>query len=249
MPTKQLENDWDKEAIQSMHDDYMRGTTLRDLGRAHGVSHERVRQLFVDAGLSTERPKGQTTRRYANEISAWHRKEEIWDLYRKHGNVERVAVETELPHNVVAKVIRGMPARQAYRRKGETQSYDREKILSALREAAKICGEPLTIPAYRKEAPTRKWPADLTVIRAFGTWEKACKEAGVKANPSEGPRRGSYTAEDCIKAVRLCAADIEEIPSYDKYVKWARANRRPSGGTVRVKVGSWREVLKQAFED
>lgn len=237
----------DHEGILEMHEEYMQGKTLRELGAAHGISYERVRQLFEAEGLPTERPKRQTLKRYASEVSAWHQKDKIWECYRDRGTIEAVADELGLPRPQVAQVVNEMPLRQIYRRKGETRAYDRDRIISVLRQAAKVCGEPLTIPNYRSQAPAHKWPTDLTVIRAFGTWEKACEAAGVKANPSQGPRKGAYTAEDCIIAVRLCSADIGSVPSYERYVKWARANRQPSGATVRVKVGPWREALKQAF--
>lgn len=249
MPTKPLEKeqDWDRAHVHAMHKAYLGGATLRELGKANGVSYERIRQLFGDEGLPTERAKRQTVARYAHEVAAWQRKEEIWELYREHGTVEAVVEKTEIPRLYVARVIADMPLRQVYRRKGENKSYERSQIVESLRAAAKVCGEPLTIPAYRKEAPKQGWPADLTVIRAFGTWEDACKASRVKANPSEGPRKGSYTADDCISAVRICAAELDHVPNYEQYVQWARANRQPSGATVRVKVGPWREALKLAF--
>lgn len=107
--------------------------------------------------------------------------------------------------------------------------------------------DPLTIPAYRKVAPKHGFPADLTVIRAFGSWQRACEVAGVKANPAEGPRRNAITADQCIQALRLCSADIGRIPSYELYSEWAREHKMPSGPTVRVKVGPWSEALLLAF--
>ncbi len=174
-------------------------------------------------------------------------KEQIWDLYRKHGTVERVAAEIGIPRPFVGSVIDQMPLRQIYRRTGQSTTYDQDFLKKCLREAAKVCGEPLTIPAYRQEAPKQEWPADLTITKAFGNWENACKAAGVKSNASQGPRRGAYTEEDCLIALRICKAEMGEIPSYEKYCDWAKINRRPSGATVRVKVGPWREALRKAY--
>lgn len=174
-------------------------------------------------------------------------KDEIWDLYRKYGTVERVVQETGIPRQFVGAVVDELPLRQIYRRTGNAATYDQEFLIECLREAAKLCGEPLTIPAYREVAPQHEWPADLTITKAFGNWEAACKAAGVASNASQGPRRGSYTEEDCLIALRVCRADVGEIPSYEQYSKWATANRRPSGATVRVKVGPWREALKKAY--
>lgn len=254
MPTKPLDERTSAQ-IHEMHEAFEGGATLRELGDVYGISYERVRQLFVDAGLPTERPKRQTVGRYASEVSAWEQKDKIWALYQRFGTVEDVAYRTGIPRTYISRIVGEMPLRQIYRRKGESHSYERSQIIEALREAAKVCGEPLTIPAYRSEASKRGWPADLTVIRAFdvngdsGTWEKACEAAGVKANPSEGPRKGSITAQECIGALRESREALGHVPSYEQYVKWARENKKPSGPTVRVKVGPWRKALKQAFED
>lgn len=183
-------------------------------------------------------------------------KKRVWDLYRKHGTVEAVADELGLPRHEVSPIIDEMPLRQVFRHKGSAPTmYSDDELLDVLREAGKICGEPLTLPAYHKEAPKHNWPAALTHTLRFGTWEAACKKAGVKVNKSTGPRKGSVSVEDCLIALRVCRADLIDAgeipeggePSYERYVKWARANKRPSGPTVRVKVGPWRKALEMAY--
>lgn len=185
-------------------------------------------------------------------------KENIWTLYKEHGTVEAVADALGVPRHEVSPVIDEMPLRQVYRRKGSApQIYDRKQLTAVLKKAAKICGEPLTLPAYHKVAPEEGWPAALTITQVFGTWEEACKEAGVKVNPSTGPRAGSYTVEDCLVALRVCKADLiasgeiteDGAPSYERYMKWANANQQPSGSTVRVKVGPWRTALSMAYSE
>lgn len=171
----------------------------------------------------------------------------VWTLYREHGTVEAVAEATGLPRHEISKIIDKMPLRQIYRRKGSPTTYDEEFRRQCLREAAEICGEPLTIPAYRLEAPKRGWPSDHTHVHAHGTFEAACTAAGVKANPSEGPRKGAYTVEDCLTSLRFYFAEIGKEPSYERYCDWARANGQISGSTIRVKVGSWRKALQQAY--
>ena len=182
--------------------------------------------------------------------------ERVESLYKKYGTVDAVVDELGLHRAEVSRIVDKMPFRQIYMRKGSPpKAYTRKELLDVLKEAAKICGEPLTLPNYHKEAPSRGWPAALTITRTFGTWENGCKEAGVKANPSTGPREGSYTEEDCLLALRICRADLIELgeipengaPSYERYVDWARANQQPSGPTVRAKIGPWREALALAY--
>lgn len=184
-------------------------------------------------------------------------KKRVWDLYREYGTVDAVAEALDVPRSEISPIVDEMPLRQLYRRRGSPAPvYDRETLGRALKEAAKVCGEPLTLPAYHKVAPEYGWPAALTITKEFGTWEAACKYAQVKANPSTGTRKGSYTVDDCLAALRTCRADLiqkgeigdEGVPSYERYCKWARANQQPSGPTVRNKVGAWREAIRLAFE-
>lgn len=185
-------------------------------------------------------------------------REQIWDLYKKHGTVEAVADELGVSRHEVSPVIDEMPQRQVYRHKGSAPTiYSNKRLKEVLKEAAKVCGEPLTLPAYHRAAPTHSWPAALTITQRFGTWEAACKSAGVKVNPSTGPRKGSISIDQCLKALRICRADLiasNDIPpggepSYERYVKWARANGQPSGPTVRAKVGPWSKALEMAYAE
>lgn len=186
------------------------------------------------------------------------RREEVWALYRDHGTVEAVAEALGVARADVAPIIDKMPRRQVYRRKGiPTSVYTADELVEVLKAAAKVCGEPLTLPAYHKHAPSHGWPSALTITQMFGTWETACTEAGVKANKSTGTRKGSYTVEDCLSSLRLCRADLIDsgeikthgAPSYDRYNKWAQANHKPSGPTVRAKIGKWSEALSMAYAE
>jgi hypothetical protein len=184
-------------------------------------------------------------------------KNHIWELYRKYGTVDAVAIELGMAREEIGPVIDEMPLRQLYRRRGSPPpAYDRESLAKALKDAAKVCGEPLTLPAYRQEAAKHGWPAAHTITKEFDTWEAACDYAKVKANPSIGPRKGSYTVEDCLVALRICRSDLidrEELdadgaPSYERYCKWARETGQPSGPTVRNKIGAWREAIRLAYK-
>lgn len=185
-------------------------------------------------------------------------RDEIFRLYRLMGTIDGVADELGVDRKEVGPIINEMPLRQVYRRKGSPpQIYNRDFLIEVLQKAAKACGEPLTLPAYHKVAPDFGWPAALTITKEFGTWESACKAAGVKVNPSTGPRKGSITIEDCLIALRVCKSDLIEqgeipedgAPSYERYCKWAKENRHPSGPTIRVKVGPWREALQMAYDE
>src|SRR4051812_43797460 len=239
--------DWSREEVTAIHRHFMNGATLRELGQEYGATHEAIRQLFQQFDLSTDRPMPQTIRSYTGVISAWRREEEIIEAYKELGTIDAVAERTSLPRHAVADVLDSMTLRQLYRRRGETASRIEESdVIDALQKAAELCGEPLTIPAYRSIAPEQGFPSDLTVTRMFGnSWGEACKAAGVKANPSKGKR--GITKDECIASIRECARELDRI-SYEIYSKWAKENGKPSGPTVRVKVGPWSEALRLAVD-
>lgn len=122
-----------------------------------------------------------------------------------------------------------------------------ETLLEALRTAAKELGEPLSTVAYQKAAKSLGLPAHLTIIVRFGSWQEACRLAGVRYNPGRGKQSGSTTKTDCYEAMRECRKELGKQPTYIYYTHWARRNGKPSGPTVRVKCGDWKTAAKEAF--
>lgn len=232
----------------------MQGASLRELGERYEISHEGVRQLFILNGLETRRARKQTVDRYATQYAAWNAKAEIWELYRKHGNIEDVAEAMEMPAALISPVVDRMPMREVYTNRGSGPRYTKEEVYAVLREVAKIKGEPLTNPAYQEAVEEHnrlgngKWPTRPTIVAVCGGFAQACKAAGVKHNPARGVRRDSFTIEDCHVAIRQCLAALGRIPRYEDYEKWARKRKSaPSGATVRIKAGSWRVAVGEAL--
>src|SRR4051812_15245769 len=100
--------EWREDDVRAMHRRFSDGTTLRELGEVHGVSYERIRQLFSELDLPTDRPKQQTVRSYMQRVEAWTRKDEIRELYRKLGTAEAVAERVSLPRHLVSEVLATM---------------------------------------------------------------------------------------------------------------------------------------------
>lgn len=221
------------------------GLSLRELGERYGVSYETIRQAFKEHGLSTN-----GHRRYAKrDLSvkeAWERKDEIFDSYRRHGSIVRVAKEIDLPTQVISEVVAKMPLRNAYRHRGSNSDNGREKVRSALREAWNIVGHdrPLTTTAYRRLAPAHGLPSLPTVLHPYGSFYEACQDAKVKANPSSR-RYSSYSEESVLEGIRHCAKDLGRAPSYEDYQVWHRDHpEHPSGPTIRSRLTWAKAVIK-----
>lgn len=195
-----------------------------------------------------------SVRRYERMLEAWERDEEIVAAYKKCGNVNSVIEDTGMNRYQVDTVLSTFKHRASYRNRGGTQKgrvrYPDESIMENLRTAAEECGQPLTIAAYNKFADGKGYPTNLTIMNRFGSWRAACEAAGVKAN-EQRPRRRVFDRDDCIAALQQCSmASNGVIPSYMRYVEWAKANKyAPSAPTVRNRLGSWKEALQAAFEE
>lgn len=243
----------DRQDILDLHREYMtpNGPSLAELGGRLGVSYETVRLWFERENLprrsSAEVARHrQAAREAAFRAEAERRREEIEQAYRQHGNVEDTADDIDLPMTYIAEVVRAMPDRELHRRRNTPQQRTDAELIRDLQRAARVEGEPLTIPAYRRAATALRLASYDTHAKRWGDWQSACKAAGVKCNPGTGRRADSYSREDAVAWVRRYIVDTGET-TYTGYAGWARGGDAPSGETVR-KFG-WRDVLAEALAD
>lgn len=126
-----------------------------------------------------------------------------------------------------------------------------QEIISGLQRASRLVkGKPLTTTQYTALAPKHGLPAFYTVCRPFdNNWAAACEAAGIKHNPSRGSYSTSYTAEDCLLAIKQCASDLGASPSYREYCEWWASSHKdlPSGQTVRLRLDGWTEAVERAL--
>lgn len=120
----------------------------------------------------------------------------------------------------------------------------RSKVLSDLRDAAQILGEPLLVHRYRAEAPKRGWVADFTAAKRYGSWAAACQAAGVRCNRRLGRYSSRFGQRDCARALKACAKELGASPTFAGYSDWARDRPgHPKGETVRYHFASWNAAL------
>ena len=244
---------------KAMHDRYLEGRTLQEVGDEFGITRERVRQVFVAAGYHSRR-RGE--RRALRESEDDLRFEEVVAAYREIGDLDETAERVGMS---VGRV-RGVLARQnvdlrAYRRgrAGGWQQYGDDELLDCVRSAAadpnNLSGRGiLTGQGYervrrgRRLADGRPWPSAQSVAARFGSWRAALERLGLPSNPPSpvaGMRR--YDEHDCIDAVRQVRGLLGRLPSSAEYEELAPAlGGLPSLATVQHRVGSWQRALRLA---
>jgi predicted DNA-binding protein YlxM (UPF0122 family) len=242
---------WTEESVRAMHTEYVDDNlSLRELGERHGVSGERIHQLFRRYELQTRQVSRLTITRQRREAEAEERQEEIRNTYKQLGSIKATAEAIGLPARYIKLYVKDMPGRSLYRATPSGKQYTTEFVIDCIQRAAQIAGEPLTVPAYNALAPQNGFPAHVTIlsILSASTWWEACAKAGVEANQSKGPQSGSITPEDCHRAVLTYIMTHEgTVPTYDEYSKWAKHSDYPSGQTVRVKCRSWTNAVRGAL--
>ena len=141
-----------------------------------------------------------------------------------------------------------------------TRKFTDEECFEALRAASKRVGKKegkkdgeygvLTMVLYAENSDPED-PKRSTIQRRFGTWQNACKKAGV---PSGGPiprrvYKEKWTDEDIVAVMRQFFSEVGVFGSMRQYADWARnVPGTPTQATVRARFGSWTEVKKIAAE-
>lgn len=233
-----------REDVLAMHKEYEAGQTLEEVGRAHGLTRERVRQLFDEAGLP-RRTAAETVAMKTADISD----EQVIDLYMQHGSVDKVLEYVPMSRALVSEIVASIPDREAYQGRRTDRLYDEEDFIRALRRAAEVKGEPLTMPAYRMVAEDEGMPSLGTLLAYFKDhdqpWQTALAKARVKGNPSRRQSTIQYPADQCVAAVKTYIERTGER-SYQGYLDW-RPKNHPSGPTIRARVG-WAKAVKLALD-
>lgn len=121
-----------------------------------------------------------------------------------------------------------------------------DQLIAGLREAAAELGEPLTsggYDAWQRRHDDAASPALL--IRRFGSWRRACIEAGLQTNTTRSTSR-RWSDADVVAIVARYLASPGASGSFADYSEWAKdQDDAPSGATLRQR-GSWAEIKRQA---
>lgn len=153
-----------KQRVEDMYKLYREGATLEEVGAHHGgITRERVRQLFNNAGLQKRtRAKAHHLRSEANNKAVAlyleaHR-ENIVRTFRGTRNIEAISEEHDLSKTEVMKALKeALPPHEyrALRYRPQSKRYTDDELIGFLQAAGAACGEPLTVTSYEGFASDR----------------------------------------------------------------------------------------------
>lgn len=246
----------DERTISELVDRYVAGETLADIGRDLEVSGARVQQLMKAAGapLDVLTPMHKAARRRLREQA---------DRDLVNGamaqdptlTVRELADVVGMPSGRVKRLLDpGAPARRRppqpnareSRGKGVTDALATYAGVTGLSQGARVSG-----PAYDGWAKKHGKPSRAVLVRHFGSWAEATRQAGYQ--PTVTPRR-PYRRLSHEEAVTVVAAFIQDEqkqgrpPNSRLYPAWARQHGAPSLAGLGL-YWRWSELVTEALAD
>ena len=122
------------------------------------------------------------------------------------------------------------------------------EVLEALRAAAAVQGDPLSVDRYDAHQRAHGGPTSVRIIQRLGGWNAACRAAGLRTNAGRASYARRWTREQVLEHVAAYLAEGGS-GSYAGYAAWAKeAAGAPSGQTVRNLFDGW-AAAKAAAKD
>jgi hypothetical protein len=244
-----------------MYSSYEAGATLEEIAGRFGISRERVRQLFREAGLST-RSVGEAAA-LKHRLLVDTNRDGIVSAFETGKTAEIIAADLGLSVTLVREVLNEDPRRarlmraRSHAKKRKRPRYSDEELIDCLRTASLAIGGVLTTAAYTSHARTRRfadgrpWPTHQTPSKRFGSWRTALQRAGLDSNPPSAiAGQRIFTRGHCIDAVLEVERELGRLPTAADYEEYATkmGGVLPSLATVRDRCGSWGDALRLAVE-
>ena len=251
----------------------MEGLTLQEIGKIFGVSRERIRQLLKSAYKLVENDpllNGKTFREIfqgktlttENEQSkrTTEEREATDSLVRSILNsrpgltFEELASLTGKDESDVRDSLHPQTLKFVWSERSEKANespFTDENILEALRLSATF-ESPISAPVYRDLVVRGlvDGPGPQTVAYRFGSWKKACEQAGVLFNEAV---RGSYeyhwTENQMLEYIIAFLQNVSYGRGIQSYDKWRIELKieAPSGALVRRKFETWIDTKNRAL--
>ena len=237
------------------------GKTFAEIGRMHGVSRERIRQIvnkhtadggaaaFADARKAAAHAvavkAAQEAQAKVRTYVDAHPDATVPDIL-EHTGVAYADVSAELTPTEM--LIRTSDKRDLPKASDET-------VLAVMQAVAALpFGNPLTTTFYDENykdiAPDAV--SSVRILQRFGTWREACQQAGVKMHAA--PRKHYVRTWDepaLLEWVNVYLATTDK-PTYAGLDTWLQEQRIltqkkvPSAQTMRNRFGMWRDIVKAA---
>lgn len=129
------------------------------------------------------------------------------------------------------------------------ERYSDREIARALRTAAKMAGEPLSVGKYDKIRDAFEGPSAIRLIQRFGSWSSACAAAGVKSGEAKRSYARKWERAQIVELVKTYLGEDRKVSFMDFSLWLKRLPGSPSPATCRNVGISWSSLLDSARRD
>ena len=126
------------------------------------------------------------------------------------------------------------------------QRYTDREIGRALRTAAKMAGEPLSVGKYDKIRGAFEGPSAIRLIQRFGSWSSACASAGVKSGEAKRGYARKWERSQIVDLVKDYLGEKRKVSFMDFSLWLKQVPASPSPATCRNVGISWSSLLDSA---
>lgn len=245
------------------------GEERSTIASKYGLTPERVRQISTPFLSGDHQQTLEETRRQAKEARRQERLAEVTSLAKKDPSLRVSAIATQVGGGITSQdVIAVIGEKDALRRDQIrftenpvfTQKFTDEDCFKALRKASKRVAKEegkedgehgvLTMVLYSENSDEDD-PKQSTIQKRFGTWQSACKLAGVPSGEPIPKRvyKKKWSDEEMVQIVKRFFTEVGVFGSMRQYGDWALGvPGTPTLATVRSHFGSWTNVKKIAAD-
>ena len=126
------------------------------------------------------------------------------------------------------------------------ERYTDHEIGRALRTAARIAGEPLSVGKYDKIRAAFEGPSAIRLIQCFGSWSAACEAAGVRSGEAKRDYVKKWQRDQIVTLVRAYLGESRKVSFADFSLWLLQIKDAPSAATCRNVGTSWSSLLDSA---
>ena len=228
-----------------------RGETLESIAASYGLARERVRQIIAKAG-GPDKAMAAAAKKRTDESRRSNLRQQALVFLRQNPGSSREQLADFL--KVDPGSLRQFMEPKDLQRlvnvpKAQHQKMSEGQIFRGLRRVAAELGEPLSHDKYDLvRRPELGEASSVRIMQIYGTWNVACKKAGLKVNEKDRAYIRHWNEEQVLGWVADYLMSPGNRATYAGYGDWAKAQEgAPSGPTVRNRIGPWSSVKKAAL--
>ena len=227
------------------------GETLESIAASYNLARERVRQIIAKAGGPDKEVAAAAKKQTENLRKEKLRKRARGFMTQNPGSSrDQLADFLQIETDSLREFLKPQDLRRlVVVPKAQHAKMSEDQMFRGLRRVAAELGEPLSHDKYdlvRRSALGEA--SSVRIIQIYGTWNAACKKAGLKVTVKDRVYKRNWNEEQVLGWVADYLMSPRNLATYAGYEEWARSQTdAPSGPTVRNRIGPWSSVKKAAL--